>query len=220
MRKKEVLAAIGASPLPRLVKDYFVRASGAARGSALKGGLKKDPAAFLKSLHGLLSSAGKILGRPAQEVLFITGFNPNDLAPERFAAALAELRAVLFLDGEGFSGLKFMPQAEGLSADISGVKDGQLCVFEVCCLRSGGLLPAAGLLGGKYEKKKRQLNNARKKLACGLFFAADPLALLEPADAAALKELARALHAEKKGPAGTHICLLSGAAGAVFPPWG
>ena len=223
MRKKEVSAAIRASGLPEPVKDYFVRAAGGKHGSALKAWLKKDPAGLVKSIDGLLGAAGEILGRPKEEVIFITGFNPNDMAPERFAAALAELRAVIFLHGEGFRGLEFIQQAKAISADIFGLKAARPYVFEVCCLRAeDGLISAAGVLGAKYEKKKRQMNSARKKLAGargGLFFAADPLGAGAVADKAALKELALELYEEKKKPPLTHICMLSGAIGTVYPPW-
>jgi len=223
MRKNEVLAVINDSGLPARVKDYFARAAGGKRASALKAGLKKDPAGVIKSVDGLLAAAGGILGRPKDDVLFITGFNSNDLAPERFDAALAELRAVLFLHGEGFRELAFLPQAKGISADISGVHDARPYVFEVCCLRAeDGLVSAAEVLGVKYEKKKRQMNNARKKLPGargGLFFAAGPLAASAAADKAALDRLARTLYEEKKEPPFTHLCMLSGGLGAVYPPW-
>ena len=223
MRKKEVLAAIDNSGLPARVREYFARAAGGKEPSALKTALKKDTAGLVRAVDGLLAAAGETLGLPKGEVLFVTGFNSNDLAPERFDAALAELRAALFLQGEGFRGLGFLPQAKGTSADISGQRGARPCVFEVCCLRAGdGLAPAAGVLGLKYEKKKKQMNCARKKTAGargGLFFAADPLGIASAEDKAALKELARALYEEKKKPPLTHICMLSGAQGAVFPPW-
>ncbi|PIU17802.1 MAG: hypothetical protein COT18_12075 [Elusimicrobia bacterium CG08_land_8_20_14_0_20_59_10] len=223
MRKPEVLSSIRASALPPRVQEYLARIACGERGSALKAGLKKDPAGLAAEAGRLLAAAGRILDRPGDEALYITGFNPNNMAPGRFEAALAELRAAAFLRREGFREISFIAQARGISADISGVKGGRGYVFEVCCLEAAaGQLPAAALLGVKYEKKKRQLNTARKKRGIrrgGLFFACNPLGLGAGVDEAALGKLARAVYEEKKSPAFTHLCLLSGSRGAFFPPW-
>lgn len=223
MRKQEVLSIISSSALPPRVKAYLARVACGERGCALKAGLKKDPAGLAAEAGRLLAAAGKILDRPGDEALFITGFNPNNMAPGRLEAALAELRAAVFLRREGFGAISFIAQARGVSADVSGVNGGRPYVFEVCCLEAeAGPVPAAALLGVKYEKKKRQLNTARKKRGIkhgGLFLACDPLGLGAGAEEAVLGELARAVYEEKNRPAFTHLCLLSGSRGAVYPPW-
>ncbi|HAF96185.1 MAG TPA: hypothetical protein DER10_04790 [Elusimicrobia bacterium] len=145
------------------------------------------------------------------------------MAPERFEAALAEVRAVAFLHREGFGDLKFIAQNGGTSADISGARGGQKYVFEVCCLQADNGINSVDYLELKYDKKKRQLNSSRKKHKCtrgGLIFAARAAVFESSACKADLRELAGGLYTKKNNPPFTHICLLSGNEGSVFPEWG
>ena len=239
MNKTELLEFIAASGLPVRVKDYFTRAAALKTPSGARTALKKNPPAFIEELGRLLAAGGAALGCPAGEVLFATGFNGNDLAPERFEAALAELRAVLFLAGEGFSGLTLLRQCGRTGADISGTRAGSAYVFEVRSLRSGRAAgPLAYLsettadpkpetaaveyLRLKYDKKIRQVNCSRKRAGHkygGVILALNPAVLSGGPPAAALKKLAAALYLAKDAPPFTHICLLSGPSGAVFPDW-
>ncbi|HAH31235.1 MAG TPA: hypothetical protein DCL44_02855 [Elusimicrobia bacterium] len=222
MDKPGALKLIESSGLPKDVKWYFVKIIGRKAHSALKAGLKKNPAGLTANINRLLTSGSKILGCSKDEVLFITGFNKNDMAPERFEAALAEIRAVVFLRREGFSDLKLIARNAGTSADISGVRDRQNYVFEVCCIQAYDKMSSVDYLELKYDKKKRQLNSSRKKCGCkrgGLVFAATPSDFEGCADEADLLELAGELCAKKNIPALTYICLLSGNKGSVFPEW-
>ncbi|MCX5785097.1 MAG: hypothetical protein NTX59_05370 [Elusimicrobia bacterium] len=221
MDKPGVLKLIELSRLPEDVKRYFAKVAGRKPHSALKAELKRNPADFIGNMDRLLAAGSGILGRPKEEVLFITGFNKNDMAPERFGAALAELRAVVFLHREEFGDLKFIRQRGGTSADISGVRGGQNYVFEVCCLQSDNDFSIVRL-ALKYDKKKRQLNSSRKKYNCergALIFAANPSDFDSSVDEVDLRELAGGLYVKKNNPPFTHICLLAGNKGSVFPEW-
>ena len=94
------------------------------------------------------------MGCSKEEAMFITGFNKNDMAPARFEAALAEIRAVVFLHREGFNELSFIRQGSGTSADISAIRGGKNYVFEVCCLQAEKAPGRVDYLELKYDKKK------------------------------------------------------------------
>ena len=221
MDRSGILKLIQRSALPGDIREYLARVVGGGSGSSLKAALKEDPAALLKNMDRLLGEASGILGCSKEEALFITGFNKNDLAPERFEAALAEIRAVVFLNREGFSALRFISRDTGTSADIFGRKNEQNYVFEVCCCQADKDLNAE-YLELKYDKKRRQVNSSRKKQKCafgGLIFAVRPSDFKGFADEEALKNIAGELHERKNKPGNTHVCILSGNSGVAFPKW-
>lgn len=227
--------AIENSGLPAQVKEYLLRASSLKTRSPIKTAAGKDPGGFLATLDSLLTEAGAALGCPAAEVLFITGFNKNDLAPARFAAALAEIRAAVFLAREGFTGLTLLRPQQSTSADLAGARRGRRYVFEVRCITSApGPLAylftksgrpkepapdAVKYLRLKYEKKIRQVNSTRKRTGSSHGGIVLALGLAPCADHSDLEALAAAVHLAKGSPPLTRICLLSGAAGAVYPAW-
>lgn len=222
MDKAAILDLIGLSGLPEKVKSCLRVAVSSAEGSTIKKALRKDPAALLSGLAGLLGSAAVILGRSEESVLFITGFNSNNAAPERFEAALAELRAVVFLSGQGVGGLELVEQSGSRTADLAGVLNGQRCVFEVCRLRDTGVPAGAARLRSKYAKKIRQVKVSRKKCRGGLgglVLVDGPLGFAPPAPDSALLALAAEVCPVKSGAAGEHLCLLRGDGFAVWPPW-
>jgi len=187
MLQAGILTLIGTSLLPKDVQELLRRAATAKKPCGLKTALRKNPPDFIHNIGRLLDAAGRTLDCPGADVLFITGFNKNDTAPERFEAALAELRAVLFLDREGFCGLRLLRPEAGTGADITGIKDGENYVFEVRCIRTQGAAgplaylftdsaapkppdkDAIAYLRLKYQKKIRQVNTSRKKTGhkCG-----------------------------------------------------
>ena len=232
---------IKGSGLPGSVKEYCEGVMKSGAGSSLKNALKSDAAKVLENIGLLLARGGDILGCSKEEVLFATGFNKNNKAPERFESALAEIRAVNFLHDEGFVGLMLIGAGPKKSADISGVKDGRKYVFEVCCLtRSNDHAYAAYLFDGlgavtaasgkkpadylelKYDEKLVQVNSSRKECGCergGIFFVIDPYNFAAFMDDAGLKGLAAELYARKSRSRHVHVCLISGGSAAVFPGW-
>jgi len=154
--------------------------------------------------------------------LFVTGFDGNNPAGDRLDAALAELGAVVFLHGEGFTGLRLIERSPGRTADIAGFRNGERYAFEVCRVRGESFAPGPAqvkLLVAKYKAKRAQLAAYCKKAGCragGVVlmtgvpvfsaFAADP----------DLEKLAGSVRAPGDAP---RVCLLCGVRAAVFPPW-
>lgn len=237
MHKTALLALIETSRLAGNIKELFARAVTAKSPSGLKTAIKNNPQAFIQNVDRMLTACGAILGYSKADVLFITGFNKNDMARERFEAALAELRAVLFLNSEGFSSLKLLPQASATGADITGMRGGRNYIFEVRCLRADDAAgPLAYLFSNtrkpqqgaveylrrKYDKKIRQVNSSRKRTGNkygGVIFALNPACFSAGPGAPELKTLAAALHLAKNSPPYTHIGLLAGPVGCIFPDW-
>ncbi len=231
MGKDEVLGIIASSALPERLKLYLAASLGPRRGSRLGRLLKKDPVSLAGNLAALFRSAEEALAVDAGEAVSAAGFNYNNAAPGRLGAALAELRAAVFLRGEGFSGIQLLPQAASKTADLSACRGGKTYAFEVCCLAGGPPLaarvePAAGkltaLLCAKYRKKIAQARTCRKKSGltnCGLFIALDPEGFGPPPDPDTLAALAAEVYRGSDIRPGEHLCLISGETAAVFPAW-
>ena len=240
MTKAEILKLIESSGLPAELKRYCSWIVSGSLNSSLKAALKKEPAAVIGNMDELLCAGSAILRRSKEELLFATGFDRKNTSPERFAAALAEVRAAAFLHTEGFTDLKLIGTGMKRTADICGERAGKRYVFEVCCIQttrdlssveyladSAGRLRKFGkvpvdYLELKYDKKMRQVNSSRKEYGCaggGVMFAVHPYGFYTRVKRAELDKLARGLYERKNRPAATHICLLSGDVGCVFPEW-
>ena len=223
MNKAGVLELIAGSALPEGIKTCLAGTAAMKETSALKKALRKDPAGLLRGIGGLLVAAAGVLGLPGEAALFITGFNANNRAPERFEAALAELRAAVFLASLGFSGLELVAQSGSRTADLSGRRGGLRCVFEVCRLRDDGSPAGIERLRSKYAKKIRQVKVSRKKYACGLgglVLLDGPLGFGPLAPDPALLALAARVSPAGNKAGGEHLCLIRGNGYAVWPPLG
>jgi len=227
MGRTAILQKIEASGLAGGVKTYCAGIMRGNLSSSLKDALKVDAAKVITNIDLSLAEGGEILGCSKEDVLFATGFNKNNRAPERFESALAEIRAASFLHREGFSGLKLIGQSSKKTADISGVKAGRKYAFEVCCIQKKGDLSSAGgadldRLAAKYDEKVMQVNSSRKECGCeggGVVFVINPYNFLTFTDDADLKTFARRLYAGKSRSRSVHVCLISGDSSAVFPEW-
>ena len=222
MDKAGILELIARSDLPERVKLCLAGSAAGAGGAGIKKALKKDPAALLAGVGGLLRSAAAILALPEEAVLFVTGFNPNNAAPDRLEAALAELRAVIFLDGQGFGELGLVEQSGSRTADLAGTRGGRRCVFEVCRLKETGVPAGAARLRAKYSKKIRQVKVSRKKCGGalgGLVLVDGQLGFGPLIPEPALLALAAAASPVKDAACGEHLCLLRGDGYAVWPGW-
>jgi hypothetical protein len=222
MDRAGILKFIAACGLPEGVKACLASTSAAKEGSALKKALRKDPAGLLAGIEGLLRGAAAILGVPEETSLFVTGFNANNRAPDRFEAALAELRAAVFLGGQGFTGLKQVEQTGSRSADLSGKRGGLVYVFEVCRLRDTGEPAGTERLRAKYAKKIRQVKVSRKKYGCalgGLVLLDGPLGFGPLVPDPALLSLAAEVSPVKDRAGSEYLCLLRGNGYAVWPDW-
>lgn len=221
MNKAGILMLVARCGLPEKVKACLAGAASRPGGSAIKKALKKDPAALLSGLGDLLGAAGAVLGLPGESALFVTGFNANNTAPDRFEAALAELRAAVFLASQGFEKLALVEQSGSRTADLAGTRDGHRYVFEVCRLRDDGIPAGVKRLSSKYAKKISQVKVSRKKCGCalgGLVLLDGPLGFGPLLPDPALKPLAAEVCAGKDGR-GEHLCLIRGNGYAVWPEW-
>lgn len=222
MNKAGLIELISASALPPGLKAYLGGALANNLPFSLREALKKDPEGFIAGAGGLLHEAGLALGRDGGEALALGGFDPNNLAPDRLEAALAELLGVVYLRDCGFSGLGIIGRCAGKTADISAARGGLAYAFEVCSVRAAADDLTVDLLELKYDKKIRQAKASGKKGGldrAGLVLVAGPLSFAGFAPDERLAGLALALYERKNRPPATHICLLAGGRAAVFPPW-
>lgn len=222
MDKAGIQKLIAACGLPEGVKLCLNGAVAGPGGSALKKALKKDPSALLSGIASLLGAAAAVLGLPPGSVLFVTGFNANNRAPDRFEAALAELRAAVFLSAHGFTGLKLVEQSASRTADISGTRAGLNYIFEVCRLRDNGAPAGAKRLSLKYAKKISQVKVSRKKCGCalgGLVLLDGQLRFGPFVPDPGLLALAGEVLAGKNGAGNEYLCLIRGDGYAVRPCW-
>ncbi|MDO8806734.1 MAG: hypothetical protein Q7R35_20170 [Elusimicrobiota bacterium] len=222
MNKTSLIKLIEASALPAALRGYLGGVLAGNLPSSLRKALKKDPDGFIAGVCGLLREAGLALGCAGDEALFMSGFDGNNLAPDRLEAALAEMLAVAFLRSEGFSGLAFISRGRGKTADISAARGGLAYAFEVCSPRAAASGLSVDFLELKYDKKIRQAKVSGKKGGldrAGLVLVAGPPSFSGFGSDERLAGLARGLYERKNQPRATHICLLAGGGAAVFPPW-
>lgn len=214
----------GAEPAAFSALPGPVRACLKAAGPGLRAAAKKDPARFSKNISALLAAAAAALACGAPEALFLTGFEAGDCTPGRLDAALAELRAAVFLRAEGFSEICAVPRSAGKTADLRARRGGEDYLFEVRWVRGGFGGGAAGKLSAKCLKKAAQLRAGLKKTGAGrggIIFAGEPLGFGRFRPSAALAAAAAAVTVPpRSGRAGNiSVCLISGDEAAVFPPW-
>ena len=222
MNKAGILELIARCGLPEKVKACLAGAASRTEGSAIKKALRKDPGGLLAGIADLLGAAAAILGLPGESALFVTGFNANNTAPDRFEAALAELRAAVFLASQGFEKLELVEQSGSRTADLAGTRAGQRCVFEVCRLRDEGVPAGVKRLSSKYDKKISQVKVSRKKYGCalgGLVLLDGPLGFGPLVPDPALYVLAAEVRSGKGAASAEHLCLIRGNGYAVWPDW-
>lgn len=204
---------LAASGLPPAVRLCLANA-----GPALRAAERRDPG-FLDGLGKLLSDAGAALGLPPEEALGASGYLAGDATPGRLEAALAELRAALFLRGEGFSSIRAVPRAAGRTADLSALRGGLEYDLEVRFV--GEELGPVKRLAAKFGCKSAQVRTSLKRRGGGgggvIFVAGLPRAGAPKADPA-LAATAAAVHAAC-GEKRLHVCLIEGESCAVYPPW-
>jgi len=222
MKKAVLRGLIDAAGLPPGLKLYLLGMLERKAVCSLRAPLKKDPAGFLSALGGLLAGGSLALACAEEEVLFATGFDAKNLAPDRLEAALAEILAALFLAGEGFEDLELIKPNRGRTADIAAARAGFAYAFEVRCLKGGGGRLDAGLLGGKYDRKFPQARNAVKKYGfdkAAVVFVREPCCFKSFVREPELTELAREVYEGKKSPRAAHVCVLDRGRCGVYPPW-
>ncbi len=223
MDRASLLRLVDAAGLPPAVRDCLRAAACSRAGSPVKRALRRSPAAFLGGLKALLKDAASAIGSPEDDVLFVTGFEAANRAPERLGAALAELAALRWLAGRGFTGLRLLERRRGKTADLAGRLGGREYFFEVCCVGEDAFsgAGAAAFAGLKYDRKRPQVAAEMKRAGQaggGLVLVAGLPGPGIPAGDAALSELAGLALEGRRG--GLHLCLLDGDRAGVWPPLG
>lgn len=188
-----------------------------AAGKEFRAAARKDPEGFGRELRLLLQAAAGLFGCTAEEALFLTGFDKNDTTPARLEAALAELRAAVFLESEGFSGIRPLARSAGKTADLAAERGGRRYVFEVRWVSGGFGADAVRRLKAKCRRKAAQAGTAAKKSGAS----ARGVVLVEGvrSGAGSSARLAETALAVSPAANGAHVCLISGRGSAVCPPW-
>ena len=146
MNRAGIQQAIGEARLPDRVKKYLAVFAGGKSASGLRRLLRSSPSRLLEDMACVLERSAETIGVTTEEVLFATGFHPGNLDAGRLEAALAELRAVNFLAGEGFSAVNLMPQTRSRTADITAARGANTYAFEVRCVTGGNSFAATDFL--------------------------------------------------------------------------
>lgn len=171
----------------------------------------------------LLAEAAAVLGLPPDQVLFQTGHEPANRDRGRRAAALAELRAAVFLKEQGFTAIRLVPPSSRPTADLLASRGRRTYAFEVRCVTKessfsapdGARSPEA-VLAGKFRAKVKQAGAFRKREALDAL----GVILVLGSGGGDPEALARAAYGRAGSPAGAHVCVLCETGAGIFPPWG
>lgn len=108
--------------------------------------VRSDPLLACEALVRLASKGLSVTGLPLDELFQRTGLNPSDRRGRRLDAALAELRAVGFLDALGFTSVTpLAPDDTRPRADFTAERLGQRWAVDARCA-SRDLLPDGSFL--------------------------------------------------------------------------
>ncbi len=93
--------------------------------------LQRDETATADGLDQFFRRASQVTGLDPATVLSATGFSWRDLDPSRIESAIAQLRAIFFLDGQGFRDIRLIPTQAGRSSDLIATLGEQKFAVEV-----------------------------------------------------------------------------------------
>jgi hypothetical protein len=98
------------------------------------GALAEDFEAVVNATNKLLSTASRITGLDQDGLIRATDFDARDLSPDRLDSAVAELRAVVHLDREGFKDIKLQRrQAGAKTPDVTATRNHVKYTLDVAC---------------------------------------------------------------------------------------
>jgi hypothetical protein len=81
--------------------------------------LKRDARQTAQGLDRYFSRAAQVTAMTPRDVLEATGFSWRDIDPSRIQSAIAQLRAIFFLDSQGFVEITLIPAQQHRSADMT-----------------------------------------------------------------------------------------------------
>jgi hypothetical protein len=198
--------------------------------------LQLNEAATADALDGFFLRSSEATELDPAAVLSATGFSWRDLDPSRIESAIAQLRAIFFLDAQGFTDIKLIPTQAGRSSDMVAIRGKRKFAVEVANSIYGASsrftseqLASWAFSRWESEGKNAQIEATSQEHGCerGAF-----IAVISTQNAAALQthpefSQAAALAWDYIGsPQHIHVCMVTGreAPGygpddAVSPPW-
>jgi hypothetical protein len=187
--------------------------------------LREDPGLTSNALERTFRRAGQILDAMPEEVVQATDWSPNDLDPNRFDAMLAELRAIVFLDDEGFSSIRLLASKGHKKADGTAMRGETKYAVEVACCTTFKHPPElAPFVAGKYNDKRDQLEATAQVERCDgsllvlVFVDLSQTALVTRNDN--LEAGIKPAWQESGLPMTTHMAVVAHPDdNCVFPPW-
>ena len=198
--------------------------------------LIRDAVATADGLDIFFEKASKITGHSPEDVLKLTEFSRRDIDPSRIESAIAQLRAIFFLDSQEFNSIVLVPTEEKKSADLVAARDGEKYAVEV--INSIYDAPrrfssqqmaewAFSRLTSEGKKSQIVLTSAQHACSKGVF-----IAVISTAATAALQTHEDFLEAASLAweyigsPPTLYVCMVTGRVtfgygpdDAVFPPW-
>lgn len=198
--------------------------------------LIRDAPATAEGLDHFFRKASQATGLSPSDVLNATGFFWRDLDPSRIESAIAQLRAIFFLDGQHFTELALIPVGERRSSDIIALLHGDKYAVEVI----NSIYDAAERVSSQQladwafsrlesEGKKSQIASTSKEHSCtrGAF-----VAVISTRATSAFQtheqfqEAARLAWEYIGSPSHLHVCMVTGRVtlvygpdDAFYPPW-
>jgi hypothetical protein len=132
-----------------------------------------DELATSDGLNEFFSRASHLSGLQPSQVLAATGFSSRDLDPSRIESAIAQLRAIFYMDREGFSRIRLIPAQGQKAADMVAERAGELYAAEVATSIydaekrfSPEELASWAFSRWESEGKKRQIESTSEEHTC------------------------------------------------------
>lgn len=93
--------------------------------------LLRSPSLTTEALDAFFVKVSKIVNLKPDDLLDATDFSWRDMTPTRIESAIAELRAILFVDREGFEEIELLKAEGQKSADLTAVRGKDKFAIEV-----------------------------------------------------------------------------------------
>ncbi len=164
----ELHARLRASGLPLPIVRHF---EGRMRRGEFNYGLEaiRQAPEAIDRIEQLFARAFEITGTSPGDLLRHTDFHAADLGLDRLDAALAELRAVVFLHEQGFRDIRLLPGGSQAEADIVAMRAGKRYAFDVVTSHHGvdrDVEDLAPFICAKIQEKLDQLQGTANRHAC------------------------------------------------------
>ena len=198
--------------------------------------LTRDASATAQGLDRFFRRASQATGLSPTAVLGATGFSWRDLDPSRIESAIAQLRAIFFLDGQRFTELTLIPARKGRSSDTTAIlREDKYAVevfnsiYDASERFSGQELADWAFSRVESGGKKSQIAATSKEHFCtrGAF-----VAVISTQPTVALQTHPQFLEAARLtweyigSPSHLHVCMVTGRVAlgygpddAFYPPW-